>query len=115
MEYLIYILVGWGIVDFLVNGSILNKIRSYALVKIPLLGEFLSCVRCTGFWAGVLLGISPFSVLISNFLITSDLNILKVVFSGFLISGSSIIINGILVFLYSRRLENNTTDENEKN
>jgi hypothetical protein len=103
MEFLIYILVGWGITDFLVNGSILDKIRVYLLVKFPMLGKLFSCIRCSGFWVGILMGLISFLDFNSFFLWEySNFWGIEVVASGFLISGSSVIINGLLFFFYSR-------------
>ena len=102
MNFLIYILIGWGITDILVNGSIFKGVRNYFLVKSPAIGKLFSCVQCSGFWVGILMGIlfylnlifSPFDK--SYFL--SD-----VIASGALISGSCVIINS-LVFSLLRNL-----------
>ena len=107
MDYLIYILIGWGITDFLVNGSILDQTRVYFLVKAPLLAKLLTCIRCSGFWAGVLMGLGCFfGQLLSpmrNFEPT-----LQIICSGFLIGGSSVIINALLVYFYSPKVLSST-------
>lgn len=110
MEYLIYILIGWGITDFLVNGSILDKLRVYLLVKFPLLAKLLSCIRCSGFWVGVIMGI--FSDPLFSF---RNLEIAQILASGFLIAGSSVIINALMFSFYSRGTINNqqTIDEED--
>ena len=131
MEYLIYILIGWGVTDFLVNGSILDGIRSYLLVKIPLLAKLLSCIRCSGFWVGVLMGLLSLQKELYPFLIESEIlkiNIVQIFASGFLISGSSILINSLIIYFYSFRIRpysyvpeenqedpNNNQPQDEKN
>lgn len=109
MNFLIYILIGWGITDILVNGSIFNGIRNYFLVKSPSIGKLFSCIQCSGFWVGILMGILSYLELIfppfqkSYFL--SDIFI-----SGALISGSCVIINSIVFSLYSRGNRNNINE-----
>ncbi len=109
MNFLIYILIGWGITDILVNGSIFNGIRNYFLVKSPAIGKLFSCIQCSGFWVGILMGCLFYSDLIfspfekSHFL--SDILI-----SGALISGSCVIINSIVFSLYSRGNRNNINE-----
>lgn len=107
MEHLIYILIGWGVTDFLVNGSILDGIRSYSLVKVPILAKLLSCIRCSGFWVGVLMGLLlPYL----NFhplpieLVDLKTRAIQLFSSGFLISGSSILINALIIYFYSSRM-----------
>jgi hypothetical protein len=112
MDCLIYILIGWGITDILVNGSILDGIRNFCLVKIPFLGKLFTCVQCSGFWVGIFLGI------------LSLLNVLetplwdftpaaRVLASGFLISGCSVIINSTVFSLLSRRTKNTNNNEED--
>lgn len=104
MEYLIFILVGWGITDFLVSGSILDRIRIYFLVKVPLMGKLLSCVRCSGFWVGVLMGTLSMNGFFSMPMIGSEnfkTLIVQILASGFLISGSSVIINSLLFYFHT--------------
>jgi hypothetical protein len=101
MNFLIYILIGWGITDILVNGSIFNEIRNYFLVKFPSIGKLFSCVQCSGFWVGILMGILFYSDFIfppfekSHFI--SDIFI-----SGALISGSCVIINATIFFFIQK-------------
>lgn len=108
MEYLIYILIGWGITDTLVNGSILDRVRVYFLVKFPLLYKLLTCIRCSGFWVGILMGLTPgLNPLLITFYGVSSLPLIGVLASGFLIGGSSVIINALMIFLLTRNLKNN--------
>ncbi len=104
MEFLIYILIGWGITDFLVNGSILDKIRVYLLIKFSMLGNLFSCIRCSGFWVGVMMGLFSFADF-GFFSLWGNSRFwwVEAASSGFLVSGSSVIINGLLFFFYSRR------------
>lgn len=113
MELLIYLLIGWGITDFLVNGSILDGIRIYLLVKYPTFGKLLSCIRCSGFWVGVLMGLISIKTMGGSIVPVEEIPTFQVIGSGFLISGSSIIINALMIFLLTRNLKNNnqTTDE----
>jgi len=108
MHYLIYILIGWGITDVLVNGSILNEIRCYFLVKFPLIAKLLTCIRCSGFWVGILMGLIFYftsgEVLFLDFL---ELPVFPVLASGFLISGSSVIINALMISLLTKNFKNN--------
>jgi hypothetical protein len=112
MDFLIYILIGWGITDILVNGSILDGIRNFCLVKLPFLGKLFTCIQCSGFWIGILLGILS----ILNFLETPlwDFTpVARVFASGFLISGCSVIINSTVFFLLSKSVKNKFDDNNE--
>lgn len=111
MGYLIllYILISWGITDFLVNGSILNSIRTYLLVKSPLLGKLLSCIRCSGFWVGV--GMS--ALLSSGLPLFSGEKMILIIFGGFLTSGSSVLINSLVFFLFSPGIKNKKIHDEE--
>jgi hypothetical protein len=113
MDLLIYILVGWGITDILVNGTILNSVRNFCLVKIPFIGKLFTCIQCSGFWSGILLGVLS----ILNFLETPLWNftsVARVFASGFLISGCSVIINSTMFSLLSRGEKNKSKDSDEE-
>lgn len=105
--YLIYILIGWGTTDILVNGSILDGLRSYAIVKFPLLAKLLTCVRCSGFWVGILMG------LLSGGIFELSFYPLGVLTSGFLVSGSSVILNALMIYLLTRNFKNRTLPDEE--
>jgi|688.fasta_scaffold1246382_2 hypothetical protein len=112
MDYLIYILIGWGITDILVNGSILNGIRNFCLVKIPFLGKLFTCIQCSGFWVGIFLGLlSLLDVLESP--LWDFIPVARVLASGFLISGCSVVINSTVFSLLSKRTKINNTDNEE--
>jgi hypothetical protein len=113
MDLLIYILVGWGITDILVNGSILNGIRSFCLIRIPILGKLFSCVQCSGFWVGILLGVlSVLEVLESPLWDFSP--VARVFASGFLISGCSVLINSTIFSLLSKNSKNKSISADEE-
>lgn len=113
MNFLVYILVGWGLTDILVNGSILNSIRNYFIVKSPVISKLLTCIQCSGFWVGILLGIlSQLSLIPSQF--GNCYWIFGIFASGFLVSGSSVIINSLVFNLLSPRFKNNSQSIDEK-
>lgn len=98
--YLLYILIGWGATDILVNGSILDGIRIYMMVKFPFVSKLLTCIRCSGFWVGILMGI------LSLKSIGFSISALHVLASGFLVSGSSVIINALMIYLLTKNFKN---------
>lgn len=109
MDYLIYILVGWGITDILVNGSILNRIRNYCIVQLPFFGRLFSCIQCSGFWIGILMGFLSFSGIITSPLWEWSAAA-RIIGSGFLISGCCVILNSIVFHLLSRSPKNKNQD-----
>lgn len=99
MEILLSLIVVYGIVNILINGSILNSFRDYILQKAAtsnnkvkfLLIKFhklLSCVMCSSFWVGLLVGffLGPFVGI-------------QMIFNGFFYSGACWILNAIVQFL----------------
>jgi len=109
MDYLIYILVGWGITDILVNGSILQEIRNYFLVQLPFFGKLFTCVQCSGFWVGVLMGILSYLGSLTSPLWDCPAPV-QVIGSGFLISGCCVMINSVVFSLLSRSQKNKSED-----
>lgn len=101
----ILIIIGWSITNILVNGSILDRPRIYLMVKSRTLSKLLTCMQCSGFWVGVILGffsiagyiINPFSEVLN----TQSVSYipLTVLTWGFWNSGISVIINSVIVFL----------------
>lgn len=97
--------LGWSITNVLVNGSILDPVRVYLQVMHPTLAKLLTCMQCSGFWVGVLLGflitadqlVNPFAGLVIGNSIISDT--VLVFFMGFLISGVSVVANSLLIYL----------------
>ena len=110
MKELIYLLIGWSITSILVNGTIFDTLRIYLLVKAPTLHKLFSCMQCSGFWVGIVLGFLSISGIIYNPLLSmvnwayrdsifvNSLNILAI---GFLISGISVLLNSLVVFFFS--------------
>ncbi len=56
MNFFIFLIVGLGITNIVVNASILNYPRDYLTNRFEFLNGLLSCMLCTGFWVGGLLG-----------------------------------------------------------
>ena len=58
MEVLLIILVGYGISNIIVFGSIFESLREYAIAFSPnFWGKLLSCMMCTPFWVGFFLSL----------------------------------------------------------
>lgn len=108
MEDLFYIIIGWSITSILVNGSIFDPLRIYLLVKKPILHKLFSCMQCSGFWVGVIIGIlstsgviyNPLDALFSMETVWVN-SIVAVVSYGFLNSGISVLVNSLVVFFFS--------------
>lgn len=108
MKDLFYLIIGWSITSILVNGSIFDPLRIYLLVKKPILHKLFSCMQCSGFWVGIIIGILSVSGLIYNpldslFSIQNPwlCHIISVVSYGFLNSGISVLVNSLVVFFFS--------------
>jgi hypothetical protein len=97
--------LGWSITNVLVNGSILDPVRVYLQIMHPSLAKLLTCMQCSGFWVGVLVGflitadqlINPLSGLVIGNSIISDT--VLVTLMGFLVSGTSVVVNSLLIYL----------------
>jgi hypothetical protein len=112
-KMLIYSFIGWGITNILVNGSIFDEFRNYCLVMLPKLGKLLTCMQCSGFWVGFLMGLLNFGGVIQNpwaefFHFQGEIAgkfqhfmefVLLIFTSGVWISGASVTINTFLIFL----------------
>jgi len=103
METLIFLTIGWSITSILVNGSIFDGLRNYLLVKHPIFAKLLSCMQCSGFWIGFLLGSLATSGIIYHplcFLVEGSglpQQMLTIVFYAFLNSGVSVLLNGVMI------------------
>ena len=53
---LIYILLVYGFTNILVYGSIFEKPRTWLKSKSKWLDDLLSCMMCSSFWVGAILG-----------------------------------------------------------
>jgi hypothetical protein len=110
MKDLYFILIAWSITSILVNGTIFDRLRIYLLIKAPMLHKLFSCMQCSGFWVGIILGIlatdgiiyNPLGSLFhspsNNFWIHYPLTTFAY---GFLSSGVSVLLNSLVVFFYS--------------
>jgi hypothetical protein len=98
-------ILGWSITNNLVNGEIFTPLRVYLQVMYPFLSKLLTCMQCSGFWVGILLGFLVSANQIFNpfaFFIVKDslLNeVLKIAFHGFWVSGMSVFFNSLLIYL----------------
>ena len=109
MKDLYFILIAWSITSILVNGTIFDQLRVYLLIKAPVLHKLFSCMQCSGFWVGVILGDLANAGIIYNplgFLFPLPLNfwvdyLLTALAYGFLTSGVSVLFNSLVIFFYS--------------
>lgn len=53
LELVVFVLVGIGLTNLIVNSNILEKPRNWLVRKIPFVGKLVSCMMCSGFWVGV--------------------------------------------------------------
>lgn len=58
VSLLLFIVVGIGITNIIVNAKILDLPRKYVSEKSVYFKKLLSCMLCSGFWVGVLLSIN---------------------------------------------------------
>ena len=61
MEFLLWILVSFGITTILSISKIFKPVREYVKNKSAFWGDMLACSMCTGFWVGAFLCITYFS------------------------------------------------------
>lgn len=101
MNILLIIFVGWCITSAIVNSDILDPIRNYLLVKTPKLSKLMTCVRCLGFWIGILIfGTINYSGGLDQFFglpLWANYFIFP-----FVQSSGGVMIESIVVFLHSR-------------
>jgi len=100
-----YLFLAWCLTNAIVNGSILDPIRNYFLVKLSLVGKLMSCVMCVGFWVGLLLALlfNPGIDLVN----IADSKYLKYLAYGFISSGFSVLVNSLIVFMLKPNSEKN--------
>ena len=55
LDFILFLFVGVGITNIVVNASILDYPRDIVISKSPLLEKLLTCMLCTGFWIGLCL------------------------------------------------------------
>lgn len=85
-ELILFIIIGVGITNLIVNASMLDKFRSYIANKSGFLKQLLSCMMCSGFWVGIILTIFQ-----------PDLDLLS---GGIIISFFSYIVGIVLDYLH---------------
>jgi len=61
MEFLLIVLVTYGITNIIVFGSIFDGLREFADTISPnFLGKLLTCMMCTPFWVGFFLSLGSY-------------------------------------------------------
>ena len=61
MEFLLIILVTYGITNIIVFGSIFDSLREFADTISPnFFGKLLTCMMCTPFWVGFFLSLGSY-------------------------------------------------------
>jgi hypothetical protein len=78
-KFLVWIILGYGIADLLVNASIFNGMRNLFEQYIPFLYRLFSCIICTGIWVGFFLSVSLWSPINEMF---GNNQYLNIVFDG---------------------------------
>lgn len=105
-QLVIFLMIGWSISSTIVNGSIFDDLRNWCLVKAPLLGKLLSCVRCSSFWIGLAL----FSILapdgLLGFILPGFPSWMSLLVLPFLQSGFSVVVESLVIFLVKDRIIN---------
>jgi len=108
-QIVLFCLIGWSITSILVNGSIFDGLRIYLAVKAPIFSKLLSCMQCSGFWVGILLGvlaINDFLIHPLGNMVVAETpwvhNIFAAISYGFLNSGISVLLNGVMIFFTFR-------------
>jgi hypothetical protein len=102
MEMIIFLLfAGWSITSGIVNGSLLDPIRNWTLVKAPFFSKLFTCIRCLGFWIGLLLfGWLTNSGILGPIIPGLDSgSLVNYLIFPFIQSGSGVIIESLIVFL----------------
>lgn len=61
MNLLLFIIIGYGITNILVFGSIFFNIRLIIINNSKFFGDLIQCMMCTSFWVGMFLSAFIFS------------------------------------------------------
>lgn len=107
-------MIGWSISSTIVNGSIFDGLRNWCLVKAPLLGKLLSCVRCSSFWIGLALFSTLAPKQLLEFVLPGFPTWLSLLVLPFLQSGFSVIVESFVIFLVRDRIINVFSDLKKK-
>jgi hypothetical protein len=92
MSLLIFILTCFGLTHILVKGRIFEIPRDWLIVKSQIAEGILTCHQCCGFWAGI-------AVYFCMFGFQRNLDFF---FYGCISSGTTVILYGLVSFLFSR-------------
>jgi hypothetical protein len=57
LEFLLFLFVGVGITNIVVNASILDYPRDFIIERSSFFGKLVTCMLCSGFWVGMILWI----------------------------------------------------------
>ena len=118
MELLFLLFTGWCITSGIVNGSLLDPIRNWTLVKAPMISKLFTCIRCLGFWVGFFLfgSLTMFNVIGPVISGLSTGTLINYILFPFIQSSSGIIIESVVIFLMrDRRIEINNYTRTDKN
>jgi len=118
MELLFLLFIGWCITSGIVNGTLIDPIRNWALVKAPFISKLFTCIRCLGFWVGFFLfGLLTLRGIIGPVIpgLATGCYVNYLVFP-FIQSGFGIIVESVVIFLMrDRRIEINNYNRIDKN
>jgi hypothetical protein len=105
IDFLIWLFVGWSVCTTIVNGSIFNPIKNWALVKAPLLADLLSCIMCCSFWVGniIFIPLTYFDLIPGIISTVPKWN--NYIILPFLQIGFSVIVESFLIFLVKRSIK----------
>lgn len=51
-----FCLAGVGITNLIVNGAIFDAPRNFIVRNSPFLGKMITCMMCSGYWVGFVMG-----------------------------------------------------------
>lgn len=91
VSFFIWALAVFGMSNIIVFSTFFKPMRDWTTKKIPFIGKLVSCILCTGFWAGVFFGLtiwSPADLLYLRIWDFHTIRILDWLFNGCL--GSSV-------------------------
>ena len=61
MDFLLWVLVAFGMTEIITLSKIFKPVREFTEEKIPFLGDMLACSMCTSFWVGGFLSLTYLS------------------------------------------------------
>ncbi|MDH3323359.1 MAG: hypothetical protein OEM04_10245 [Flavobacteriaceae bacterium] len=102
MEFLINVLVVYGISSIITMGKIFEPLRDLSEKYSPNFWKYLtSCMQCLPFWVGVLISfIMGSPIVVENDMLPSFMNLFfTYLFSGALYSGTTLFIHTLFVYL----------------